>query len=65
MDILINLIIWILLFAIAGYGMYWACTKFGLPQPVLWVCGAILLIGILIFISHVVSGGGMPVLIRS
>jgi hypothetical protein len=57
MDAAINLIIWVLLFAIAGWGMYTACVRFELPKPVLWVCGVILLIGILIFLAKVVNGG--------
>ena len=40
------------LFAIVAYGLYWVCTKFGLPQPVLWLCGAILLIILLLFVAR-------------
>jgi Kef-type K+ transport system membrane component KefB len=42
MGLLINFLIYIVIFAIVAYGLYWICTKFGLPQPVLWLCGAIL-----------------------
>ncbi len=59
MDQLIQLIIYVVIFAIAGYGLYWVCTKFGLPQPVLWICGAILLIIILLFISRMLGGGSV------
>ena len=55
MDALIMLIIWIVIFAIVAYGLYWVCTKFGLPQPVLWLCGAILLIVLLLFIARQVG----------
>lgn len=54
---LIQLLIWIVVFAIVAYGLYWICTKFNLPQPVLWICGAILLIIILIFVAEQVGGG--------
>lgn len=52
MQTVISLILWIVLFAIAAYGLYWVCTKFGLPQPVFWLCGALLLIIILLFMAH-------------
>ena len=60
MDQLIQLIIYVVIFAIVAYGLYWICTKFGLPQPVLWICGAILLIIVLLFLSHQFGvGAGM------
>ena len=57
MQLLINLLIYIVIFAIVAYGLYWVCTKFGLPQPVLWIVGAILLIIILIFVANELGGG--------
>ncbi len=48
---LIQFIIYIIIFAIIAYGLYWVCTKFALPTPVLWLCGAILLIIILLFLA--------------
>lgn len=57
MEQLIQLIIYLVIFAIIGYGLFWVCTKFGLPQPVLWICGAILLIIILLFASRFVGPG--------
>lgn len=54
---LIQILIYVVIFAIIGYGLWWVCTKFGLPQPVLWICGAILLIIILIFATHQLGGG--------
>ncbi len=59
MQLLINLLIWIIVFAIAAFGLSWVCDRFGLPQPVKWICGAILLIAILIFIAGQVGGGGV------
>lgn len=61
MQLLINLLIYIVIFAIVAYGLYWVCTKFGLPQPVLWIVGAILLIIILIFVAGQLGGGVGPV----
>lgn len=58
MDTLISLIIWIVIFAIAAYGLYWVCTKFGLPAPVLWLCGALLLIIILVFLAKQIGVPG-------
>ena len=52
MDQIISLIIWIVLFCIAAFGMIWVCDKFGLPAPVKWICGALLLIVILLFVSR-------------
>ena len=52
MGLLINLIIYIVIFAIVAYGLWWVCVKFGLPQPVLWLVGAILLI----FLLYVIAG---------
>jgi len=58
MDQLIQLIVYIIVFAIIAYGIHWVCTKFSLPQPVLWICGAILLIILLLFLSHQLGVGG-------
>ncbi len=57
MDAAINLIVWVMIFALAGWAMYATCIKFELPKPVLWICGGILLIGILVFLGRVVDGG--------
>ena len=59
MDQLIQLIIYIVIFAVVGYGLWWVCTKFALPAPVLWICGAILLIIILMFVSKQLGGGSI------
>jgi hypothetical protein len=54
---LIQLIVYIVIFAVVGYGLWWVCTKFALPQPVLWICGAILLVIILLFLSRQLGVG--------
>lgn len=64
MNVLIELIIILVVLAVVGYAAYWICQKFKLPDPVLWVVGAVLLIGLLIFATHVIQGGG-PVFIRA
>ena len=57
MEQLSQLIVYIVIFAVVGYGLWWVCTKFALPQPVLWICGAILLIIILLFLSRQLGVG--------
>jgi hypothetical protein len=57
MQQLIQLLIYIVIFAVVGYALVWVCQKFALPQPVLWICGVILLIIILVFISGQVGSG--------
>jgi hypothetical protein len=57
---IINLIIIVMLFSIAAYGLYWICIKFELPKPVLWICGALLIIVILLFLS---GGIHLPMLL--
>lgn len=55
---LIVLLVYALIFAIVAYGLYWVCTHF-FPDfpPALWICGAILLIVLLLFISGQLGGG--------
>lgn len=53
---LISIIIWIVVFCIVAYGLKWVCSSFGLPQPVLWICGAILLIILLLFVAGQFGG---------
>ena len=60
MDQLIVLILYVVLFAIVGCGLWWVCTKFRLPEPVLWICGVGLLIVILLFVSHIGAGIALP-----
>ena len=57
---LITVVIWIIIFCIVAYGLKWVCSNFGLPQPVLWICGAILLIILLLFVAGELGQG--PVL---
>jgi hypothetical protein len=53
----IYIIIAIVLFCIVAYGMKWVCTSFALPQPVLWLCGALLLIVLLLALAAQFGGG--------
>ena len=62
MNQLISLLIYIIVFAIVAYGLYWICVKFALPQPVMWICGAILLIIVLVFLSNQLGLGGGQIL---
>jgi len=55
---IIQIIIWIVVFCIVAYGMKWVCASFGLPAPVLWICGALLLIVLLLFVSTQFTGAG-------
>lgn len=60
MDALISFLVVLIIFAILAYGLFWVCTKFQLPTPVLWLCGAILLIIILVYASHQFGGTPLP-----
>ena len=51
MNTLITLLIYVIVFGIIGYGLWWVCAKFALPQPVMWIVGAILLIFLLVFLG--------------
>ena len=54
---LIQFLVYILIFAVIAYGLYWICTHFfsNFP-PALWICGAILLIILLLFIAGQIGG---------
>lgn len=58
----IQLIIDVLVFACIAAGLYWICKKFELPQIVLWICGGLLLILVLLFASGQL--GSSPLLLR-
>lgn len=49
MEHLIQLLIYAIIFAIVGYGLKWVCDAFAMPPPVLWICGGVLLIVLLMF----------------
>lgn len=51
MDQLISLIVVVVIFAVVAWGAWRLCVMFAMPQPVLWIVGAILLIFLLYFIS--------------
>lgn len=57
---IVTLLVYVLVFAIAAYGLWWVCQKFALPQPVLCICGVLLLIVILLALSGQIAlpGGG-------
>ncbi len=57
MDSLIQLVIYIVVFAIVTWGLLEICNRFGLPQPVKWVVGALLLIIALLFLSGKLGSG--------
>lgn len=56
MDQLIFVLCAVLFIALIGYGLYMVCTKF-FPEfpPARWICGVILLILILAFVSGQLS----------
>lgn len=62
MEELIRLLIWVMLFCGAAYGMLWVCDKYGLPWPVKWICGGILLV-VLLFAVARISGFTVPKLV--
>jgi len=59
MESLVNLIIYIVIFAIVVYGLLYICDHFGLPQPVKWIVGALLLIIVLLFLSRELGSGSV------
>jgi hypothetical protein len=58
---LITLLVYAIIFAVVAYALYWVCTHFFAAfPPALWICGAILLIILLLFIAGQI---GSPVLV--
>ena len=51
MDV-INLLLSVILFGVVAYGVWWVCVRFGMPPPVLWLCGAVLLIVLILFLAR-------------
>jgi hypothetical protein len=51
MDI-ISLLVALIVFAVVAYGIWWVCAKFSMPPPVLWLCGGVLLIILLLFLAQ-------------
>lgn len=64
MNVLISLLIWGMVFAIVAYGLVWVCDHFALPQPVKWICGAILLVILLVFVAGQLGDGQFPLRLR-
>ncbi len=52
----INLLVLVLMFCIAAYGLFWVCDRAKLPEPAYWICGVVLLIVILLFLSGQITG---------
>lgn len=63
MMLLIELLVVLVILFIIGAAAYFIVQKFELPKPVLWIVGAVLLIGLLIYAAHLLQGGG-PVFSR-
>ena len=57
METLVVLLVDIVIFALVAYALFWICTRF-FPnfQPALWVCGALLLLVLLFFVSGQLGG---------
>jgi hypothetical protein len=51
MDVL-SLLIQIVLFGAVAYGVWWVCQRFGMPPPVFWLCGVVLLIMLFMFLAR-------------
>lgn len=51
----VHLILMILLFAIVVWGLQYACTAFHMPTPVFWICGALVIIIALYWLSNEVG----------
>ncbi len=58
MDQLIYLLVVMAFFAAIAWGLFTVCVKFGMPQPILWICGAILLVILLVFAANLAGVGG-------
>lgn len=60
---LITLIVIIVVFACVIWALNWACASFGMPPPVKWIIGAIIIIILLAFLLNVTglyTGGFNP-----
>lgn len=53
---IVQIIIWILIFAAVAYFGHWVCVNFKMPDPVFWAFGALLLIILLLVISGQIPG---------
>jgi len=58
---LITLLIWAIIFAVLAFALLWVCSRF-FPEfpPARWICGAILLIILLVAISGQFGGFTHP-----
>lgn len=64
MEEVIRILIWVVVFCAVAYGLKWVCVAYALPQPVLWLCGVVLLIILLLFIASQFNTGGQFHLIK-
>ena len=55
MNTLIQLFIFGIIFCAVATGIWWLCVKFGAPQPVQWIAGAVLILILLIFLAQQVG----------
>jgi hypothetical protein len=66
MQLLITLLIWIVIFAIVAFGLLWICNRFFAEfPPARWICGAVLLIILLVAIAGQFPEGFAPIFRRS
>lgn len=60
MQPIIQLLIWVLVFAGIGYLGFWVCDKAGFPPPVRWIWGGVMLIVLLLYVSGGIAGPVFP-----
>ncbi len=58
----VNLLFAVVVFCVAAWGMFWVCDRAKLAPPAYWICGAFLLIVILLFLTGQIPG---PMLFHS
>ena len=61
---MITLLLYIVLFAAAAYGLWWSCQHFSMPKPVWWLCGAFLIVVLFVFLLREANLTLPPVLPR-
>lgn len=52
----IQLLITVVFFAVIACGIHYVCERFRMPTPVFWICGACLLIALLLYASGQIGG---------
>lgn len=56
---LIQFLIMVLIFGVIAYGLHWVCVQYGVPRPIMWIVGVILLIILLVFAANITGVGSM------